>query len=553
MPSARGTAPARSPLHLAMLLCALVGSTLLIAMPADRALASSNQDAMFQDFNDLSSNPAGTLQQLRLLGVDRIRLPMLWDEVAPQPSSHRRPRHFDAGDPASYPGHKWAIWDQIIRDAGQDGIGIDLDLYGLAPLWATESGAPNDHHKHHNWEPRANDFRRFVHAVGERYSGNFDPDTNSTSPGSPDDLPRVSFWSIWNEPNLGFMLAPQGVPGHLTIENSGRMYRALLNAAWRSLQETGHGRDTILIGELAPKGVTRFGVFAAMKPLVFLRALYCVDSSYRHLQGAAAARRGCPTTAAGSRRFRGANPALFSASAFAQHLWMAWYPPNKDPEHDPDYASLPQIGGLGRALDHLQRVYGSHKRFPIYNTEFGYITAPPNRHPFPSPTTAAMYLNWAEYISWRNPRIDSFAQYLLRDPTPTKTNDGGWATGLLTTSGQEKPAYGAWRLPLYLPVTSAPRHRSLEVWGCARSSRFAIIDSGQPQTVEVQFKQGSAAPWTTLRTVTINDANNCYFDIHTTFPGSGTARLAYTYPTDDPLMTSNERTVYSRSVRVTLY
>jgi hypothetical protein len=535
------------------ILGALVTLAIVTVLPAGKALAASNQDAMFQDFAQLLANPSRTLHTLRLLGVDRLRLAMEWYQLAPQANSHRRPKHFNEGNPASYPPRNWAIWDEIMKDAGQDGIQVDLDLYGLAPLWATGPGVPNDHQQHHNWDPSANDFKQFVHAVGERYSGNFDPVTNSVSPGNPDDLPRVGFWSIWNEPNLGFMLAPQGVLGNLQIENSGRMYRVLLNAAWTSLQQTGHGRDTILIGELAPRGTTRFGVFAAMKPLIFLRALYCVDSSYRQLRGAAAAVRGCPTTAAGSRRFRAANPALFSASAFGQHLWMRWYPPNKDPEDDPDYTSLPQVGGLERALDRLQRTYGSRKRFQIYDTEFGYVTSPPNRPPFPSPTTAAMYLNWAEYISWRAPRVESFAQYLLRDPVPTKTDFGGWATGLLTTRGVEKPAYSAWRLPLYLPVTSASRRRNLELWGCLRPARFAILDTGQPQTAQIQFKRGTRAPWTTLRTVTISTASNCYFDVHLRFSGSGTVRLSYTYPANDPRLTPNDGTIYSRSVRVALH
>ena len=53
---------------------------------------------------------------------------------------------------------------------------------------------------------------------------------------------------------------------------------------------------------------------ANMKPLIFLRSLYCVDSNYRELRGSAGVAQGCPTTAAGSRSFRKQNPALFSAS-----------------------------------------------------------------------------------------------------------------------------------------------------------------------------------------------------------------------------------------------
>lgn len=523
----------------------------LFAIAPVRALASAHQVAIFQDYHSLLSDPSDTLQRLRSLGVQQLRLPMLWDEVAPRPASYSPPKHFNASNPASYPRRHWAIWDQIIEDAGRDGIRVNLDLDGYAPLWATGPGRPHDGQKHHNWEPSPRAYGQFAHAVGERYSGNYDPVTGKLAPGNPADLPRISFWSFWNEPNLGFMLAPQGVPGRLNIENSGRLYRPLLNAAWTALRQTGHGHDTTLIGEVADKGGKAWGVFASMKPLVFLRALYCVDSNYRELRGAAAAIRGCPTTAAGSKRFRASNPALFQATGFADHMWARWYPPNRNPEPNSDYTDLAEISQLERALDRLQAVYGSTKRFPIYNTEFGYITDPPNRSTsFVSPATAAYYLNWAEYISWRNPRIASFEQYLLRDPPPKGPRYVGWSSGLLTYRGREKVTYDAWRLPLYLPVTSSKPGAALQVWGCVRPANFAIPDTGQPQNAALQFRPSAAGShWSTLATVTITQASNCYFNVHIAFPAGGMVRLAYTYPAGDPRLPHGQ-TVYSRQVSV---
>ena len=66
------------------------------------------------------------------------------------------------------------------------------------------------------------------------------------------------------------------------------------------------------------------------------------------------------------------------------HPYMRWYKPNHEQNPDPvnhssttDYSSLGVIGNLTRALDRLQQTYGSRTRFPIYDTEFGYITSPP--------------------------------------------------------------------------------------------------------------------------------------------------------------------------------
>ena len=136
------------------------------------------------------------------------------------------------------------------------------------------------------------------------------------------------------------------------------------------------------------------------------------------------------------------------------------------------------------------------------------------------------------------------------------SGDGGFSSGLLYANGKPKPAYAAYRLPLFLPVTSARRGRSLEVWGCVRPARYAILDAGQqPQTAQIQFARGGSGAFTTLRTVTISNPNNCYFDIRMKFPGSGTVRLAYTYPTDPLLLfppAVEGATMYSRSVGIKL-
>ena len=94
---------------------------------------------------------------------------------------------------------------------------------------------------------------------------------------------------------------------------------------------------------------------------------------------------------------------------------------------EPDYGDLPQVPALERTLDGALAAYGSGTRFPLYDTEFGYQTSPPEKILRAiNPTIAAAYMNWAEYISWRNPRLRSFEQYLLYDPLrPTRADN--WA------------------------------------------------------------------------------------------------------------------------------
>jgi hypothetical protein len=533
------------------LACALVVAGLGSAAPAG---ASTRQLAMLEEDVGLLADPATTMHTLRSLGVGVVRLSIHWDRIAPAPLSRRRPRRFDAADPAAYPPRNWAPYDQIARDARADGIRLDYLVTGSAPLWATGPGASRTTRQ---WRPSAREYGRFVQAIATRYSGAYRPRGERTP------LPRATFWELWNEPNFGQDLAPQATHDS-AVSSSPGMYRALVAAAWAALQRAGHGRDTILIGGLSPRGFnaprTRRwpqglpGYFSTTKPLQFTRTLYCVDSRYRPLRGRAASAVGCPTTATGSRRFRAQNPALFAASGFGIHPYPINLPPNRADSRDPDYVEFSEIPRLAAALDRLQRTYGSRPRLPVYNTEYGYITRPPRARPFVSPATAAAFDNWAEYLSWRNRRVATTMQYLLRDPNPTShvPEYGGFASGLTFFDGRAKPAYDAYRMPLFLPRTSSRRGRALEVWGCVRPAPYASADTGAVQSVQIQLGAGSRGPFRTIDTVPISSPRG-YFDVRIAFPSSGVVRLAWTYPPADPKLSPIPTTVHSRLVKVTIH
>ncbi|MDQ6748638.1 MAG: hypothetical protein M3010_11120, partial [Candidatus Dormibacteraeota bacterium] len=342
-------------------------------------------------FTPAGQPTAADLDELHRLGVDSVHLYMHWSDVAPNPTSRRRPS-FAAADPAGYPASSWTNYDAIVRGTAARGMTLYVDLVPPVPRWASGPGAPHPASQT-EWRPSASEFAQFVRAVGTRYSGHYVPAGDSRS------LPPVRFWSIWNEPNLGSQLAPEVLPT-TKVEVAAGLYRGLVNAAWKGLHATGHGQDAILIGEVAPAGVTLGngpGLFQDMAPLRFLRVLYCVDSAYHPLTGAAASARGCPTSAAASMGFVAANPGLFHASGFADHPYPQGLPPNQPTPNEPDYAELADIGGLAHTLDTLQRVYGSHTRFPIYSTEYGYQTHPPDTEPGTvTQAAAAVYLNWSE-------------------------------------------------------------------------------------------------------------------------------------------------------------
>jgi hypothetical protein len=106
-----------------------------------------------------------------------------------------------------------------------------------------------------------------------------------------------------------------------------------------------------------------------------------------------------------------------------------------------------------------------------------------------------------------------------------------------------------------MPATKAGPDQPLEVWGCVRPAHYASLDTHQPQYVEVQFRAGSSGPFRTIKTARISDARG-YFDVHVKFPASGTVRLRWPYPSDDPSLrdpvTPGQTTIYSRQVYVTV-
>jgi hypothetical protein len=525
---------------------------------ADNAAVSSRLITMLQDDAILAS-PATQLPLVRALGATTVRVFLTWYSLAPEPAAKQPPEGFDGSDPAAYPALKWLPYDLLVGHARQDGITVDFELTGGSPRWASGTDPPPSvpgytvDRRYYSWEPNPVMYGQFVHAVAERYDGTFTPAGSDTA------LPRVHFWSFWNEPNFGQQLGPQATDGS-TVSASAPRYRALLDAAWTAVQQTGHAQDTTLIGEIAAKG---YGLRPAGHPgplpgntaqtraLDFVRYLYCLDADDRPLRGIAATQVGCPADAGGSRQFRAQNPALFDASGFAIHAYDSKQAPDANPATiDANDATLPVLGRVATALDRITGAYGPAKHFPIYNDEFGYITSPPQAegNGDPSPARAAVELNQAEYISYKNPRVAAYSQYEITDPPPNP--NPGFSTGLYTSKLTPKATLYAFRMPVWLPNTTVRRGVNTEIWGGARPAALANQSS---RLVDIQMQHDGHGPWKTITTVDAAPGTG-YIDIHTTLPYSGTLRLAYTYPKTGSLLPPKVpgTTISSRTVNVTV-
>jgi hypothetical protein len=396
------------------------------------ALASHNE-AVFFEGSTILLNPKTrehAISQLQHLGVGALRVELYWVNVAPGAKSARRPS-FDATNPASY---SWGGYDWLLAKAKALHWPVLLTVTGPVPKWATST------HRDFLTHPSATEFRQFMTAVGRHYAS------------------EVALYSIWNEPNHPAFLRPQfnanGTPA------SPRIYRALYQEGYAGLQDAGLKNPQVLMGETAPTGfdtvnVRREGKNALLHdvaPLAFLRGALCLNPHY------------------GKAGTCGALPAAgYAHHAYTNAAGPFYVPPERD------NVTIGVIARLSRALDLAARAGALPPHLPMYLTEFG-VQSQPNRFLGVPVGKQAEWDAIAERISWSNPRVAAFSQYLLRDDpvggAPGASVHGGtigFQTGLEYLNGKLKPLYFGWPLPL----TVSKRGRGVSLWGLVRPATGA--------------------------------------------------------------------------------
>jgi hypothetical protein len=477
-----------------------------LALPA-AATASSTQESTFSDDELLvrggPAEQARTLDTMKALGADRVRVTLVWRLVAPAAGEAQKPAGFDGANPAAYPAGAWDRYDRLVRLAAQRGLGIAFDVSAPAPNWATGT-PPEQPQIDPTFDPSAAEFGAFVRAAALRYRG-------------------VHYWSIWNEPNDAASLTPQWLhdPREPTrwVPTSPQVYRRLVDAAWQALQETGHGRDTILIGETAPKGLLdNAGLTASIDAQLFVRELYCVDANLQAYQGTSAEVRACPTVDQPAAFVR-EHPGLFAATGWAHHPYELSIAPNHPPRHDDNWVTLGNLGDLNRLLRLIRARYAqpAQSLSRLYLTEYGYQTDPPEPQGV-SPALQAEYLNHAEYLTWRNQSVRTLGQFPLKDGTPVAST---YQSGLRTAKGDRKPAYEAYALPVWLPAPRVTAGAKLRVWGLVRAA-----PSGRRAQVSIQVRRRGSHAWTRVATRSTQGPRG-YLTANVPVATSGDLRLVY--------------------------
>ena len=238
----------------------------------------------------LHANIDRTLATLERLGVTRVKVAVrLEASIAPatrhsfhepKASTRATPRHIR---PPTGPSTTTSSSRRRL-----DGIKVGFMLTGPAPLWATGPGMPKQRSNCPcgQWKPSAAPSRH-----SRRRSASATAAVHAHAARAPP-LPRVSWWSIWNEPNYG----PTWRRRRPTTTRSRPARSSIAGCSTppgRALAATGHthrNRHDPDRRDRPARPRPPVGNFSGVKPLRFLRALYCVNACYQPLRGAAAAR-----------------------------------------------------------------------------------------------------------------------------------------------------------------------------------------------------------------------------------------------------------------------
>ena len=388
-------------------------AALMLACSAAPAFAARNAElSMMDDQALLGASQAkvdSVLTRMQAFGADRLRVSAFWSDIAPAPHSTVAPARFDPSYPYA-PEYRFAALDRVVGSAAAHGMKVLISISTPIPYWASQ--APKT--KNPVWEPDPRQFAAFAYSIAARYGEVADQ------------------FAILNEPNQGAWLQPQSLGGKPV---SPHVYRALVRAGYPAIK-MGAPKATVLVGELASSGRDDPGLTRPIRPLRFLREMGCRDARFHKVR---------------SGRCKGFRPVPLDA--VGHHPYALFQSPLQR-SRDRDDAALGDWRGLEKTLDRLvavQALKPSGPRLPIYYTEFGYQTDPPDPFAGIPLVRQSRWLQDAAYVAWRTPRVAGLNQFRLSDG---KIRGAGalafreFQSGLFFTNGKAKPSARTFANPI---------------------------------------------------------------------------------------------------------
>ncbi len=365
----------------------LAGLAVALSSLSASAASSHLTIGIYDEGVTLYGKPTTTFPTYKALHAQVIRLNLHWAAI-----TKRKPTNpLDPNDSA----YDWGLYDRAAKYAHRYGIQL---LFSIIDTPGWENGGAGKNHAPAN----PTDLRNFALAAATRYSGTWIATDGSR-------LPAVHLWAAWNEPNNPVFLTPQyKYVNKRWVVQSALDYARICEAVYSGVHAARVGGDKVACGLTAPRGNNNPGQpRASVAPLAFLNAVH----------------------AAGLRHF----------DAWAHHPY--YIAPSETPTSKPNSGTAITLGNIQVLINQVTKLYGSK---PIWITEYGYQTNPPDSFFGVSWAKQASYLTQAYAIARKNPRIQMMLWFLLQD----EPNLAGWQSGLETDKGQKKPAYAAFqRLP----------------------------------------------------------------------------------------------------------
>ena len=277
------------------------------------------------------------------------------------------------------PAYDWSEYDQSLAWAEQYGIEVLLSVIGT-PGWANGGKA-------------------------QQYAPNDFGDLEAFSEAAAKHFPQVTKWASGNEPNAPNFLKPQSVrQGGKWVFVSPEIYADMCKAVVDGINAA-DPRDTVACGLLNPRGkLVPNGRRDSVAPILFLERMV---------------RAGAPCEAIGVHPYSST---------------PKWSPTKKIRSN-----SQIVLGTIGTFIRAVDRVCGGKP--PIWVTEYGYQTNPPDKLFGVSWRTQANWMSQAFKIMKANKRIKLGLTFQIVDDS----NPGGWQSGVLTNSIKKKPWYAAFK------------------------------------------------------------------------------------------------------------
>ncbi|HWD69402.1 MAG TPA: hypothetical protein VG293_04360 [Solirubrobacteraceae bacterium] len=355
----------------------------------------------------------------------------------------------------SAPQFNFSGLDQRVEEIMASGL-QPVFLVTDAPHWAQGRGGTAADYAMGGYKPNARAFGDLAQAMARRYSGSFPNPLVKRKR-----LPRVRYMQAWAEANTDFHLMPQWtkVGGH-AVNTGASMYRQMLDAFYKGVK-AGDPRTVVLASGLEGYGDAPFSGLQRTHPVTFMENLLCLTAQ---LKRAACA----------------GGPAHFDV--LAADPYEAFSPSTH--AVSPLDASAPDLGRLTKVVKAGLKA-GTllpHKTKPLWVTEFGYDSKPPNPQGV-STATQAKWLEQGFYVFWHEGASVAM-WYLIRDQTPPYNQN--YFSGVFFRSGKKKPSYTAYRFPFVVMNTGKTAARA---WGIAPVGG----------SVKVQVRSGGG--WKTIRSL----------------------------------------------------